>query len=117
MVVLMRCDPGFDLPHSFQRPVPPAFQFISDQTILGIGGIELPLRALSGITRRFKISPQCLQDFVLTTSLLLAGLYRGLYGRWLHRTKTSLPIASSTGIPPKAIHRASPLSSHPRWHA
>jgi hypothetical protein len=83
--VLLCGDPDLDLPHSFQRLVPPPFQFFGDQTIFRICGAELPLCPLCRITRCFQVALQRLQDFILTARFIFTGLHRCFHGRRLHR--------------------------------
>jgi hypothetical protein len=82
--MLLCGDPEFDLPHSFQRQVPSAFEFFRDQPILRIRSVELPLRTLRDITGCFQVELQGLQYFVLAANFFLAGLDSGFYRRRLH---------------------------------
>jgi hypothetical protein len=46
----------FDLAHLLQSLVPAAFQLCSHEAVLGVRGVVLPLRTLSGITGSFQIA-------------------------------------------------------------
>jgi hypothetical protein len=39
-------DAPFDFAHTLQCLIPASFEFIGDQSVLGVRGIKLPLRAL-----------------------------------------------------------------------
>src|SRR5215831_10322144 len=83
-------DPRLQFPDSLQGYIPTSLQFIGDQTILGIGAVVLFLRSLCGITRRFQISPQCLQNLVSFADFFFSGHYRRLHCGWLYDAKQLL---------------------------
>jgi len=80
----MLLDLPFDLLHPLQSLIPASLQLIGYQPVFRIRRIVLLVGSLRRIARRFQVSPQGFQDFVLLARFFFAGQYRRLHRRRLH---------------------------------
>jgi hypothetical protein len=80
-------DALFDLAHTFERLVPPPFEFIGDEPVLWVGSIVLALGAVRCIAGRLQIALKSAAHFVLLVHLISVRQDRGLDSGGLHDTQ------------------------------
>src|SRR3954447_17020168 len=77
-------NPRFERMYRLQCNIPPALQFLRNETILRVSRLILPLSPLCAVSRGFKIATQGGQHLRTCLGLLLSCQDRCLYRRWLN---------------------------------
>src|SRR5260370_19451261 len=108
-------DTRLDLPNTLERLVPPSLELIGDEAVFGIGGVVLPLRALSCIAGGLEVSLEsgphlglllsflCVrQDCCLDTRPSHNARHFGCY-RFINPTATEADAARQALIEPRTV--------------
>ena len=103
--------------NALKGAVPAHLQLRRDLPVQRISSVVLPEGSIGGISGGHQIAPERLTDIVTALSLLPIHPQGRLHGSGSTALSTCSPMAASTGNPPKAMHRGSPLSIQPRLQA